>query len=220
MSDALYLNVGCGLVAPQDWINIDGSYSAIFAKSPVTRPLARWLRGASAAEARGWPTNITVMDVRRGLPYRDGSVNAVYASHFLEHLSLADARRFLRECHRVVRPGGYVRFIVPDLLTLSARYVDAKRSGAKAEAATEYLEALACWPIDDRSILPLRVLRAWKQFNVHKWFYDSDSLAAFLEECGFRNARPVSFLDSGIDRLPSVEKEDRFVNAIGVEATR
>lgn len=220
MGGALYVNVGCGLVAPSDWINLDGSYSAVLAKSTVLQPLGNWLRGRSGTMAQEWPANIRIWDVRRGLPFRDETVAAVYASHFLEHLNRKDATDFVVECYRALIPEGRVRFVVPDLLKLSTKYIDAKRNGAKSEATDKFLEALACWPIRDSSMWPVRLVRMWKQFNVHKWFYDADSLALLLEQAGFADAREAKYLDSAIQNICSVEREDRFVDSICIEAVK
>ena len=220
MDDGFYVNVGCGLVAPADWVNLDGSYSALLAKWAPLHWLARGLRGGSEAANPRWPSNIRVHDVRRGMPFRDNTVVAIYASHFLEHLTRWDARTFLRECHRVLALGGRIRLVVPDLLTLALRYVETKSGGGEGEAAEEFLEGLACCPVRDQSLWVLRALRGWKQFNVHKWFYDGDSLAALLAEVGFREPLEAKYLDSGIARIRSVEIEDRLVDSVCIEAVK
>ena len=55
------------------------------------------------------------IDVTRGLPFPDGSFTAAYVNHILEHLSADSAASLARELHRVIRPGGVVRVVVPDL---------------------------------------------------------------------------------------------------------
>ncbi|MCX6991550.1 MAG: class I SAM-dependent methyltransferase [Kiritimatiellaeota bacterium] len=44
-------------------------------------------------------------------PWKDNSVDAVYASHTLEHL--ADPLAAMLEIHRILKPGGTVRIFVP-----------------------------------------------------------------------------------------------------------
>jgi predicted SAM-dependent methyltransferase len=52
--------------------------------------------------------------------FADGSVDEVYASHILEHLSYFDELpRTLYEAARVMRPGGLLRVAVPDLEALA-----------------------------------------------------------------------------------------------------
>lgn len=69
-----------------------------------------------------YPTNIGVdrrrtdpVDVRAdltgGLPFRDRTVERIYAVHVLEHL--ADYLPLLDECHRVLRPHGILHVLSP-----------------------------------------------------------------------------------------------------------
>jgi predicted SAM-dependent methyltransferase len=74
-------------------------------------------------------------DVRKGLPFGDGTVDGIYSEHFVEHLDQAELMRFLRECRRVLRPGGLVRAATPDLHELVRTYLDPDwkvRSGLEA----------------------------------------------------------------------------------------
>jgi SAM-dependent methyltransferase len=53
-----------------------------------------------------------VVDLEEGkLPQRDGSVDCILASHVLEHIT--NLIPLMRECHRVLKPGGYLIAIVP-----------------------------------------------------------------------------------------------------------
>ena len=58
-------------------------------------------------------------------PFADASAEAILASHVLEHLTLADARRFLDECARILRPGGCLALAVPDM----DLFIEAWRTG-------------------------------------------------------------------------------------------
>jgi predicted SAM-dependent methyltransferase len=53
-------------------------------------------------------------DVDSKLPCADESLNFIFSEHFLEHLFLDEAIALLRECHRMLAPGGVVRVLVPD----------------------------------------------------------------------------------------------------------
>lgn len=59
--------------------------------------------------------DVLAVDLRRPLPFPDDAFDAVYSSHVLEHLTPFEARGFLHEIRRVLRPGGVVRIVVPDL---------------------------------------------------------------------------------------------------------
>ena len=68
---------------------------------------------------------ILCWDLRHGIPFPDGTFDAVYHSHFLEHLDRSVAPAVLRECGRVLKPGGIVRVVIPDWEWLTNRYLEA-----------------------------------------------------------------------------------------------
>ena len=92
----LLVNVGCGAVAHASWSNFD-----------VVPQLA----------------HVQALDVRRGLPLGEGVAAAVYSSHVLEHLTESEARPFLAEMRRVLKPGGVIRLVVPDLEVICRNYL-------------------------------------------------------------------------------------------------
>jgi predicted SAM-dependent methyltransferase len=49
------------------------------------------------------------------LPYEDGSVSEIRASHILEHFTFGDAQKAMEEWSRVLKPGGRIRISVPDV---------------------------------------------------------------------------------------------------------
>jgi SAM-dependent methyltransferase len=44
---------------------------------------------------------------------KDGSVDAIFTSHFFEHLDGPQRAKFMDECYRILKPGGRVRHIHP-----------------------------------------------------------------------------------------------------------
>jgi hypothetical protein len=58
------------------------------------------------------------------LPFKTGEADAVYHAHLLEHLPRRDSVPFLEECYRILRPGGVIRVVVPDLRKLAKQYLD------------------------------------------------------------------------------------------------
>lgn len=101
---SLLLNIGCGSTWHPDWINLDAH--------PVDPKIHGW-------------------DARRGLPFEDGKASVCYASHVLEHFTPDEAQGFLRECRRVLHPGGVIRVAVPDLEGIAREYL---RTLERAEA--------------------------------------------------------------------------------------
>jgi SAM-dependent methyltransferase len=92
------LNLGCGSRFHLNWENVDFHQTA---------------------------PNVRAHDLRKGIPYADASFDVVYHSHLLEHFSRESAPIFLRECHRVLKPGGVIRVVVPDLESIVRLYLEA-----------------------------------------------------------------------------------------------
>lgn len=100
MPNPRYLNLGSGprgLVDPH-WLNIDG-----FIDKNVHYRL----------------------DFSRTWPIPDGSIDGVFCEHVLEHFTLDDGIALLGQCCRVLKPGGTVRFIMPNAEKIMRRYFDA-----------------------------------------------------------------------------------------------
>lgn len=61
-------------------------------------------------------------DLSKPLPYPDASVDLIFSEHFIEHLTREQGVALLKECRRVLKPGGAVRISTPDLDTLVDAY--------------------------------------------------------------------------------------------------
>jgi predicted SAM-dependent methyltransferase len=164
-----------------------------------------------------WASDIVIHDLRKPLPFGDRTACCVYTSHCLEHLTRDDGRRLVRECHRVLRKGGVVRVLVPDLFQLAERYVTANR--ASGEAAVEFLNDLDVFPVDDDRNPLLRVYRAMRN-TYHKWLYDEPLLRQLLSEGGFSDVRRRGLHESAIEDIAAVETAVRFDKSMCVEASR
>ena len=123
MVEEVNVNLGCGLAAGASFINIDGSLNAFLANHSAIARTLEWLHVVDG-KWRQWPRGIKHHDLRRKLPFRDGSVAGVYASHVLEHLTRRDAVRLLMDIQRVLRPKGVLRLVVPDLEAIIRSYVE------------------------------------------------------------------------------------------------
>lgn len=44
-----------------------------------------------------------------------GQFDAIYGSHVLEHFTSGDVKKVVSECYRVLKPGGFVVMVVPNL---------------------------------------------------------------------------------------------------------
>ena len=81
-------------------------------------------------------------DLLRHLPLEDASADLVYSSHFLEHIPRQYVASFLQECWRILKPGGVLRLVVPDLENLCRTYLNYRDLGEHDKADFIVLELL------------------------------------------------------------------------------
>lgn len=54
------------------------------------------------------------IDITQPLPFETGSVDMVMSEMNIEHVSAQEAWSFLVEAHRILKPGGLIRVVIPD----------------------------------------------------------------------------------------------------------
>ncbi len=64
------------------------------------------------------------VDLRRPLPFDDNVYDAVYSAHTLEHLPRNEVPGVLAEFRRILKPGGILRIVVPDLELMARTYLE------------------------------------------------------------------------------------------------
>jgi predicted SAM-dependent methyltransferase len=65
-----------------------------------------------------------IWDVRDGIPFPDESVDEVYTSHVLEHLTNKENKEFADDVLRVLKPGGIFSNKLPSVTHFGAYYQD------------------------------------------------------------------------------------------------
>jgi SAM-dependent methyltransferase len=218
------LHLGCGLTAPQEWLNVDGSLNAWMAQRPLLKKLAVTLRLVPRSQAEiPWPTNVKIADLRKRLPFEAGSFDAVYASHLLEHLHRQEALALLTEVRRVLKPGGVCRMLVPDLRAIVQEYLGERalegETGAEDDKARQFCRRLLMRKeAPPRGGVVYRAYTALTDFHDHKWMYDGASLVKIMIEGGFVECRERGLHDSEIPHIDKVESPGRVLNGAGVIA--
>lgn len=158
-----------------------------------------------------WDRNVVIHNLLNPFPWQTDSVDIVYSSHALEHFTREEGYRFLRECHRVLRPGGIIRIVVPDLKIQIADYMSGR---VRADHFVESL--LVLYPTQQhllrRALLPFT-------FFPHKCMYDKETLLRVLREIGFV-VYPKNGFESDIEDIRNIEAVDRTENSVIVEGRK
>ncbi len=193
-------------------MNIDKSFGPMIERTGLRRALTRVGLLGEIQSGWEWPTNITRMDVTKDWPWPDGSAEAIYSSHMLEHLTKREAEGFLRKCFRVLRPGGILRLAVPDLESAVEDYLN-KRNAGEPRAADELNQLFYSMSDFDRDSTIHRF--AIKTLHrPHQWIYDFDSLGSRMRDAGFESITKSAFKDG---RLPEVERMDVREDSLFIE---
>ncbi|MHB8624641.1 MAG: class I SAM-dependent methyltransferase [Aggregatilineales bacterium] len=215
-----YLHLGCGTQQPEDWVNLDGSWNAWIAKHPHLKSIVGLMRLVPKSQLQlQWKPNVVVHDLRKPLPFNDNSMRVVYSSHTLEHLFHTQAEFLLSEIHRVLRPKGILRLVVPDLYRIAQYYVTIYDQAKYKDVppADQFMRQLLIISEQPPSAFSLyRMYQNSKDFHRHKWMYDAHSLSRMMLRGGFVEVEQKDYLKSRIDRIGEVEIASRVQDGAGI----
>jgi len=144
-------------------------------------------------------------DIRNLNWLQDNSVDELYSSHTVEHISYTEIEEVLREWYRVLKPGGKIIIKMPDLDFLCRSYVEGIHSTEEVMVAIfggfpDYPGGPDGWektsgnPNWERnSILDGSVPNPGKytEWGAHKALYTFESFKPRIERAGFTHVQRV-----------------------------
>ena len=200
------LNVASGIFVMKDYINIDNSPFLILSPLyPILKHILPYKHTRRIKEFVDIKKEMRIIraDCRKPLPFEKESVDHVFCSHFLEHLYRDDAIEVLKGFHTILKKGGTIRIVVPDI----AVYVDHYK---KTQDADRFIEGTTLsWP--KRPLFLFRLFSVIGGFGLtHLWMYDKASLTKIIEEVGF------SIIPLEETPTPSVESSTFMPQALNV----
>lgn len=176
------LNLGCGGLRPNNeyWTNIDNLH-AIFPD-------------ASCPERKNMDIekNYLNADLRNGIPFEKNSVDGILCSHMLEHLDCHESIKLLKECKRVLKPGGVLRVSLPD----PKRFHE-----LTLQNTTEWGEP---YPTD-KSFMEYALF-----FIEHKQLVAQDALFCLFWMAGFKEYELTRYQVSRLDKLARLDNRPIF----------
>jgi predicted SAM-dependent methyltransferase len=177
------LNVGCGPNIFSNFINLDID----------------------------WTKKIDIVwDIRKKpYPLKDGSLEGIFTEHCLEHITFEDCEKNLREFHRMLKPGGTVRIIVPD----GEIYADIYQRRKNGE------EIYMPYEREDGYPTPMARINGIFRNHGHQFIYDFETFKYLLEKTGFKEIKKESFAHGRDPRL-LVDVVWRSHESLYVEASR
>jgi predicted SAM-dependent methyltransferase len=167
------LHIGSGPLALPGWLNVD---------------------------SQPYPGVDRVLDVRGGLPFED--VDAIFAEHFIEHLTLAEGMAFLKDCRRVLRPTGVLRISTPNLdwVWVISRY-------RSPDPLSDDQALLGCLELN-------RAFHGWG----HRFLYNYTTLTRVLRSAGFAAMVRCAYRASEVRELRNLEQHPLDPVCGGIES--
>jgi predicted SAM-dependent methyltransferase len=154
-----------------------------------SHPVRKLQLGAGGNDPEGWlntdiePNNKELyLDATDRYPFPDASFQYVFSEHVIEHLPWESGVAMLKECYRVLAPGGKIRTVTPNL----AKYIQLLAGGADRDTQ-RFIDAKLRrngWPVTP--VPGAYILnRQVREFG-HQFLYDPATLRKSLELAGFK----------------------------------
>jgi predicted SAM-dependent methyltransferase len=185
-----------------------------------THPVRKLQIGAHVCVLPGWlntdlyPLSITAvaLDATKTFPLPDASFDYVFSEHQLEHIDYSGALNMLKECRRILRPGGKIRLAVPSLDRL-VELIQPKRT----EVQDRYIRYSTdfWWPSVQNPGPCFAFNSAFMNWG-HKFLYDQATLRNALETTGFTRTQ---FYAPGVSDDPNLTGIEVRVSEMDVYET-
>ena len=127
------------------------------------------------------------------LPFENNSVEEVYSRHVVEHFSLKEFLKVLQEWNRVLRPGGKVYIICPNLLWHLNQILNGSHESFWTKESGK----------NDR-YWGFGSLFGWQQdkYDIHKFGYYFELLKEVLEDFGFGHVKDLTGQEGSLEKAP------------------
>ena len=180
----LKINIASGVYVLPGYINYDNSINLLLVplrgvlRYVLSRPRVKGIESFYEAKKKA---DLFYRDCTKPLNFPDNSVDEIYCSHFLEHVYRSEAVSIVKDFYRVLKKGGKLVIIVPDLEEYISQYLKADDEHKRAD---QFIEKTLL----THSARPSckEVIKHFLRLGPnHKWLYDAGSMSAIVKECGF-----------------------------------
>ena len=218
---SIQLNLGCGDIRPENWINVDSSLNAQLQKIPFFGKLLSEILNFKLYDS----DNVIYQNLNKKWPYADNSVDIIYSSHLFEHLYKNARDRFLKESYRCLKNTGRFRIVVPDLYQICKKYIS-EYENTNTQNTTEYI----MWALNlhregqygNKINFFKRIFYDFLKYpHQHKYMYDSKSLKNLLKNAGFVNITESKYGKSSlIENIRDVEGKSESYLSVYLECQK
>lgn len=141
-------------------------------------------------------------DQTQPLPVQNETFDYVFSEHFIEHIGVQDAVKWLGEIRRILKKGGFLRLSTPDLYIYASGYLINQN-----DFFEQHRQNLL-----DMGIKQVPQRKAWMMNQIfrwwgHQWIYDFEEIKTVAIVAGFQeqDIRKCQFCEG---RVPEVAQLD------------
>lgn len=147
----------------------------------------------------------THLNATKRFPFPDNSFDFIFSEHMIEHIPYVGGHTMLSECFRVLKPGGTLRIVTPDMTFLLDLYQNRKEGVNK-----RYIDwSCDIFIKDSAPRHPVSVINNFYRDWGHQYIYDYDVIHSTFEEIGFNNIQKLALNQSTHPELCGLEHEKR-----------
>jgi predicted SAM-dependent methyltransferase len=149
-------------------------------------------------------------DATKEFPYEDESIDYIFSEHMIEHISYLEGCDMMKECYRVIKPGGKIRISTPDLkflielynenktglqknyITISHNKFDYRHRKFKECEQCDMKQTFTSVPKATDTFVINNFFRDWG----HLFIYDEKTLKHLFESVGFSDITSHKIMES------------------------
>lgn len=180
------LQIGCGNNILLGWLNTD----LIYEKNKVA-----------------------YLDAGMQFPLPDKGFDYIFSEHIFEHLTFTQGLNMVKECFRVLKPGGRLRLATPDLDFLIKLYNDPDKKPHKEYikwSTNLHLQEISKQYDEDEYSAAFVVNNFFRDWD-HEVIYNYEGLELVLKKAGFANITRQEVGKSDIQVFGQLEKHGEII---------
>ena len=161
-NETRYLYVGCGSHRMEGFTHVEVNIGKQFNRSDISPPEI-------------------LADITRHIPLPNDSVDLVFSRATMEHLTYPELLNHFLECYRILKKGGLVRMVVPDMDKYIRHYLDNDEDLEYALGPELGNTHNPDFPYETHTDL---FVHRMLYFD-HRYLHNFETLSRALNKCGF-----------------------------------
>jgi predicted SAM-dependent methyltransferase len=145
--------------------------------------------------------SIIYMDATQRFPFDNDAFSFVFSEHMIEHISLTQGVFMLKECYRVLKPGGVLRVVTPNIRFLLELF-SSNKTAIQQKYISSYKKFYDGFDMVNEVMVINTFLKEWG----HQFVYDEDTLFFILKQAGFNEISRHKVGESSVPELKNLEQ--------------